>query len=179
MKNLDETMRHLQKATETLANLNVDEAQPWKIINQMQEMFDINFWENLVRLSKYSEQTKETKETKDEQVQKEVFVPNIDIFETEHLIIVSCEVSGLERQSVRVSLTDDRFLIIKGTIREHDFAHSPVRQERYYGKFARQMKLPAPVSSEGIKASYRDGLLELYFVKDNRSREKRNLKVEL
>jgi HSP20 family protein len=39
------------------------------------------------------------------------------------------------------------------------------RSERVHGKFSRSFYLPQTVKQEGIKASYRDGLLEIHVPK--------------
>lgn len=47
------------------------------------------------------------------------------------------------------------------------------RKERFTGRFHRAVALPAPVSREGIRASYRNGVLEVRMPKDKPDEKKR------
>jgi HSP20 family protein len=47
------------------------------------------------------------------------------------------------------------------------------RQERYYGRFQRSVSLPAPVIGEGVKATYKNGLLEIRIPKRPEEPKKR------
>ena len=65
-----------------------------------------------------------------------------------------------------VSITGD-LLVIKGErrfeqeVKEQSFLHV----ERAYGKFERLIQLPMPVQSDKVKATYRDGVLEIQLPK--------------
>jgi len=163
MDNLHDTMKNLQKVAEALSKLNVVGQQPWKSISNMQGMFDGNFWENMVQLTKHDDEKNNT--VLDEDIANDVFEPNTDIFQTENKIIVSCEVPGLDQNTLEISVSNNRLLMIKGKIiRKYQYVRS-VKKERFYGNFARQIYLPHPVSARGMKRSYVDGILELQLVK--------------
>lgn len=87
----------------------------------------------------------------------------IDLYETEIELVAQCEVPGLEsREDVDISV-DQQTLTISGRLKaaEQIKEEQYHRRERFTGKFARSVSLPVPVASEGISASYRNGILEI------------------
>jgi len=52
------------------------------------------------------------------------------------------------------------------------------RVERIYGKFERALPLPVPVQADKVKASYRDGVLEISLPKAEEVRPK-EIKVDI
>ena len=94
----------------------------------------------------------------------------VDVEETKDKVIVTAEIPGIEKQEdLHIEVNED-LLTIRGEIKksvaqeEGRVAH---RSERYYGQFARTISLPARVKTDGAHASYKNGLLELSFLKDN------------
>ncbi|WP_419877151.1 Hsp20/alpha crystallin family protein [Brevibacillus centrosporus] len=190
MKNLQETMKQLQRTSESLSKLSVNQENPWQALSQMNQLLDTNFWENLVNLTgqstaqattqvseavpAISKTRKKQKEKQREKEQPPVIMyqsdhdafPVTDIYQTEQLVIVCCELPGFARDSLEVTLTEQRTLEIKGTIKRHPQAQFCIQQERVYGTFNRQIELPVSVSAKGMKAHYQDGLLELYLPRD-------------
>lgn len=191
VKNLQETMKQLQKASESLSRLSIDQEHPWKALSQMNQILDTNFWENLVVLSKHAAPSVQTqpqeistkvkkakkRKTKEPAIVLEEedpsFFPTTDIFQTDHLVIVCCELPGFARDSLEVTLLDQKILEVRGRIREHVYAPSRVHTERSSGSFCRKIELPVTVGSKGMKAQYQDGLLELYLVRDQSMRERK------
>ncbi|MBW5448647.1 Hsp20 family protein [Cohnella sp. CFH 77786] len=88
---------------------------------------------------------------------------SIDLYETENEVVASCEIPGLEKKE-DVSIDVDRdSLSISGTLnRVNEVKDERMhRQERYFGRFRRSVALPSPVSSEGVSATYKNGVLEV------------------
>lgn len=80
--------------------------------------------------------------------------------------MVSAELPGVNEKEIRVSMTGD-LLTIKGERRheretKEENCH---RLERFYGKFERDIAVPVPVENDEIKATYRNGLLEIHLPK--------------
>lgn len=188
MKNLQETIKQLQKTSESLSKLSLNQEHPWQALSQMNQILDTSFWENMVNLtgltaSQATAQASETvsampKTRKKEKVQPIIMqhsdaFPVTDIYQTEHLVIVCCELPGFARDSLEVTLTEQRTLELKGKIQKHEYSQSCIRQERSYGTFSRQIELPVSVSAKGMKAQYQDGLLELYLPRDGSPRERK------
>ncbi|QRG65737.1 Hsp20/alpha crystallin family protein [Brevibacillus choshinensis] len=191
MKNLQETMKQLQKASESLSKLSLDHEHPWKALSQMNQILDANFWDHLTNLttttaSHATQQAGEiipavSKQKKKAKEQQPMIVsrsnsngfPAMDIFQTEHLVILCCELPGFARDSLEVTLTEQRTLELKGMIKKPDHNRSCILQERAYGAFYRLIELPVSVSAKGMKAQYEDGILELYLPRDGTPKERK------
>jgi len=95
-------------------------------------------------------------------VGERMWAPLSDMYETKDDLYVTFELPGLQDKDVNVSITGD-MLTVKGERRlERDLKdESHYRLERVYGKFERTMPLPIPVQADKVKASYRDGVLEI------------------
>jgi HSP20 family protein len=88
--------------------------------------------------------------------------PPVDIYETKDDIIVNVEVPGIFKDLISVEVKDE-VLIIQG---ERPFEKDVDKEqyhrvERAYGKFRRSFILGVQVQVEEIKATYRDGVLEI------------------
>jgi len=88
------------------------------------------------------------------------WVPPLDILENKDDIVVRVDIPGITPDEIDLSISGD-VLRIKGKRtrkidREDENYHTI---ERDYGKFDRQIVLPAPVRADSIKASYKDGVL--------------------
>lgn len=87
----------------------------------------------------------------------------IDIHETNSEVVATCDLPGLEKkEDVHIDVQGN-MLTIAGVInRTHEVKDEQMhRQERFYGRFQRSVPLPAAIDEEGIKASYRNGVLEI------------------
>jgi HSP20 family protein len=88
--------------------------------------------------------------------------PRIDVYETEHEVVVSCEIPGLENRDDLIINVQDNVLTINGIINRIDIHNKHIHQsERFYGRFQRSVTLPSPIRTDTIKASYRNGILEI------------------
>lgn len=115
----------------------------------------------------------------DEGFWKEIFAPvgpRVDVYETAEDVVVQCEIPGLEKQD-DVSITvDDNQLTIAGVIKrqtEMTDDRNLYRQERFYGRFSRTLTLPAPVQEENVRATYKNGILEIRLPKAKSDRGRR------
>jgi len=88
---------------------------------------------------------------------------HVDVYETENEIVAECNLPGLERkEDVHIDV-DRQSLTISGTIQRSNEVRDEQmhRQERFVGRFHRTIGLPHPVSPDNVKASYRNGVLEV------------------
>ncbi len=87
----------------------------------------------------------------------------IDVYETNNEVVATCDIPGLEKKDDIVIDVDYNRLSISGSTNQLSKiqGESMVRQERYVGRFQRIITLPSPVSHEGIKATYKNGVLEV------------------
>jgi HSP20 family protein len=95
--------------------------------------------------------------------------PPLDVHETAEALIVSAEVPGLAEQDVEVSLEGD-VLTLKGGKRSETGEAGAAREgtrwlERWSGSFERRLALPGPVDAERVRATLRDGVLEVVLPK--------------
>jgi HSP20 family protein len=101
------------------------------------------------------------------------FTPALDVEETADAFVVSADLPGMSKNDVKVNIVDD-VLTIRGErkrAREHGTSESSFRRvERVYGAFERRLVLDAPVRADKIKATYRDGVLEIHVPKADEAR---------
>ena len=102
-----------------------------------------------------------------------VFTPQVDIEERPEEFVLRADLPGVAQKDVKVSLMGDT-LTIRGT-RTPDSASTQGtlhRVERVYGTFERSFTLGTPVRNDQVKATYRDGVLEIRIPKAEEARLK-------
>jgi len=108
-----------------------------------------------------------------EAIQKADWAPVVDISENPDAFVITAELPGIRKEDVKVSVHDG-VLTISGEraseYTEGDENSKQHRVERFYGQFARSFSLPEHVDDENIKASYRDGVLELTLAKQEKAK---------
>jgi len=92
----------------------------------------------------------------------------VDVEETATEVIATMEIAGIERKEDIYIQVNDNVLTVQGEVRKTVDNEKRVTRhtERYYGQFSRTVTLPARVKTDGAHASYRNGILELRFKKD-------------
>lgn len=91
--------------------------------------------------------------------------PVVDIIETESDLVVRAELPGMSREDIDIEVTGES-LNIKGERKFDEAAKdSYIRVERPYGPFQRSFSIGVPVQPDKVKASYRDGMLEVIIPK--------------
>lgn len=101
------------------------------------------------------------------------WMPAIDVCDTKDSVIVKADVPGISKDDIEVTVEGDR-LTIKGEKKEERKAESKdfVREERCYGTFHRVISLPASVDANQVKATYKNGVLELTLPKKEEAKPK-------
>jgi len=99
------------------------------------------------------------------------FTPEVDIEETPEAFVLRADLPGVPQKDVKVSLMGDT-LTIRGERKEEKSATSGnlLRVERQAGVFERSFTLGASVRGDGVKATYRDGVLEVHVPKADQAR---------
>ncbi len=92
--------------------------------------------------------------------EEELWRPPVDIREREDGLVLVMDLPGLSREDIDVRV-DGFALTIEGERKAGDDDGRSVRVERPLGRFRRSFRLGAPVDPSGVKASYRDGVLEV------------------
>lgn len=102
----------------------------------------------------------------------ELEAPAIDIFEDKDDLVVKAEIPGLLKDEIDVSVTG-KVLTIKGEkkkeeeIKEKDY----YRSERSFGAFSRTIELPVEVKANDVKASFKNGVLEIRLPKTEEAKK--------
>lgn len=94
-------------------------------------------------------------------------VPRIDIHETDTEFVATCDIPGLEKkEDVHIDV-ENNLLTISGSVnRTNEIKNEQMhRQERFAGRFQRSVTLPARVAEEGVRATYKNGVLEIHLPK--------------
>jgi len=101
------------------------------------------------------------------------WLPTIDLKETKDKLVVKAELPGLDAKDVELTLTED-ILTIRGEKREEKEEKDEHRffVESYYGAFERKLKLPTPVKTEKIDATFEKGILTINLPKSEEARKK-------
>lgn len=88
--------------------------------------------------------------------------PAIDIEENNGNLMVRAEIPGMKKEEIKVSVKDDVLTISGERKREEETKDKTIhRIERSYGQFRRMIRLPAQVDADKVKASYKDGVLNV------------------
>lgn len=107
------------------------------------------------------------------------WAPRVDIYETKDSYMVSADVPGIKKEDIDIDFKDN-ILTVRGEkkFEEKSDKDNYVRVERKYGKFVRSFSLSDNVEAGKIKASYKDGVLEIKIPKREEAATK-PVKVEV
>ena len=105
----------------------------------------------------------------------EISLPTVDLdlYEEKGEIVAKAGLPGLAKEDIEVKVTDN-VLTIKGEkkkeqeVKEKDY----YRSERSYGSFMRSVELPREVQADKIKATFKNGILEVRFPVSEEARKK-------
>ena len=121
--------------------MSVVRFEPWALLNRLHREFDQGF-ETVAREASWS--------------------PAVDIHEEAERFVVHADLPGVKPADIEIT-TDKGVLTLRGTRafeqRKEENRYS--RVERVTGKFVRSFTLPENVQADAIKASFKDGVLEL------------------
>lgn len=91
------------------------------------------------------------------------WVPTVEVAQRANEFVVSADLPGVAKQDVCIEIQDDK-ITIEGERREpgeQKIMPGYRRSERNYGRFYRQLPLPAGVQPEKIRATLLNGVLEI------------------
>src|ERR687887_15926 len=92
--------------------------------------------------------------------------PAVDVLESKDSYLIRAELPGMKREDFNLEVHDGS-LTLSGERKFEEPANGVEyhRVERVAGKFSRSFYLPQTVKSDAIKATYRDGILEIHVPK--------------
>ncbi|MHC1790201.1 Hsp20/alpha crystallin family protein [Solidesulfovibrio sp.] len=102
--------------------------------------------------------------------QRSVAYPPVNIGEDDENLYVRCEIPGMSIADLDLTLTDSS-LVIRGERKVERGKY--YRQERPTGVFQRLVNIQAGISRDKVRATMRDGLLEVVLPKAEESRPKK------
>lgn len=106
------------------------------------------------------------------------WLPSLDIDETEDEFVVTAEIPGVDPNDVEITVVGNT-LTIHGEVRreEEKSGRRRHRRERRYGEFVRVLTLPTSLDTDAVRASCRDGVLELHLPKRAEAKPK-HIRIE-
>jgi len=91
----------------------------------------------------------------------------VDVSETDKDVVVKADLPGMDKSKMEITLDNNKILKIAGDREVYKKEESPnmIKQERMSGHFERILELPVECLSEGIKATYKNGVLDIVIPK--------------
>jgi HSP20 family protein len=102
------------------------------------------------------------------------WTPPVDIHETDDALVIKAELPGISKDDVSIDVHQNT-LTLRGQ-RKHE---AEVKQgnyhrvERAYGTFQRSFVLPTMIDQEKVRATFKDGVLELHLPKSEAAKPRR------
>jgi HSP20 family protein len=96
-------------------------------------------------------------------VEDSLLRPNVDVSSTDKEYNITVEVPGIDEKDVKLELTNDGQLIIRGEKKQEKEQKDKNyhRVERSYGSFQRTLSLPEDANRDAIDASFKNGILTI------------------
>jgi HSP20 family protein len=109
----------------------------------------------------------------------QMWTPSVEIFERDNNLVVRAELPGLDKDDVKVELTDDGLVIEGERKREsEERLEGGYRSEIEYGRFYRLIPLPEGVNVDQAQARINNGVLEVAIPIAEARRPRRSIPVE-
>jgi len=97
----------------------------------------------------------------------------IDVTENDKAVLVRADLPGMDKDKIEVTLEQNKLLKIAGSrdVMMNQSSPGVVVQEISRGAFSRTIDLPVECKSDGIKASYNNGVLDISIPKKEKTKE--------
>jgi HSP20 family protein len=100
--------------------------------------------------------------SRDREDTSDVWNPDIEVFHRGNELVIRADLPGLNKDDVKVEVTEDAITIQGERRREHEEEREGVyRSELSYGSFFRTIPLPEGAITEQAKATFKNGVLEI------------------
>ena len=99
----------------------------------------------------------------------------LDVKEDEKAYSMHAEIPGVKKEDIQVDVNGNQ-VSIRAEVKqekEEKKGEKVLHSERYYGMVSRSMQLPADIDTQGVKAEYKDGVLNLVLPKKASAQAKR------
>jgi HSP20 family protein len=104
--------------------------------------------------------------------------PYTDIVDKEGELVLTADIPGVNKDDIKINISDGNIEISAETKKEEkEEKEGYIRRERSFGRYFRSYSLPAAVNFEDVKASYKNGVLEVHMPKSEEKKGK-SIKVD-
>jgi HSP20 family protein len=108
-----------------------------------------------------------------------VFAPDVDMFERDGKLVISVDLPGLNKDDVKVDVTEDAVLIEGERKYEHEEREEALyRSERSFGSFRRQIPLPQGVKTDTATTNFKNGVLEITIEAPQLAKNRRRIQIQ-
>ena len=102
-----------------------------------------------------------------------VWSPPLDIYQDKDHVFVKCELPGMKKEDIQISLHENTLTISGERKQEREVKEGEgFRSERFFGRFHRSVTLPVTVETNHVKAQYKDGILAVSLAKAEEAKPK-------
>ncbi|MFC1657742.1 Hsp20/alpha crystallin family protein [Candidatus Moduliflexota bacterium] len=105
--------------------------------------------------------------------------PAVDVYETEKNFVLKAELPEVKEEDVHVNVEGNILTLTGERNREEEIKEDHYhRTERFYGSFTRTFAIPDTVNRDGIKATFKGGVMKLTLPKREEVKPK-EIKIEV
>ncbi|MEW6067916.1 MAG: Hsp20/alpha crystallin family protein [Nitrospirota bacterium] len=99
--------------------------------------------------------------------------PSVDIFDEKDEIVMKAELPGMDKDNVNINVTDNSITISGEKKKEEKVEKKDYyRIERSSGSFSRSFRLPSEIQTDKVKATFKNGVLEVRLPKTEEAKKK-------
>lgn len=100
--------------------------------------------------------------------------PPVDIREEPDSVVLTAELPGINKDDIEVKV-ESGTITLRGEKKQEKEINTDgaYRMERFFGSFARSFVLPTTIDADKIRATYKDGVLEVTLPKADEARPKK------
>ncbi len=119
-------------------------------------------FDTFAELNRMREHWQQVETSAEARTQANAWVPILDIYAHDDDLVIRCELAGVQKDHVRISLSSGMLWISGERAGEPGIESADYYvRERLYGPFRRGIHLPQTVRPAQIRAIFADGLLEI------------------
>lgn len=96
-------------------------------------------------------------------VAQKPFVPTTDVFAKGGDLVIHLDLPGIDpEKDLKITFEDGELVVTGERKKEKEYTEADYyRVERLYGTFERHFPLPKPIAENAVKATYKEGVLEI------------------
>ena len=105
---------------------------------------------------------------------QKTWVPAVDVWETDDALVYAFDLPGIPEDRISIELEDGVLTVAAERERAEEVKDERFyRYERRFGTFQRAITLPPGVSEDGVKADFKNGVLEVRVAKPEQPKPRR------